>query len=153
MPGSTAWIMRRTPTTLVSNRACAWPMLVSSTAPTKLTPALLIKTSMRPAQLYTSATQALTEASSRTSRLSTSMAESGNVVVEARTPANTRWPRLASNSATARPMPDEAPEIRTTRPVPFAMGTPDAPAVVDEGCGLSQSRSLEDVQDHLLALS
>src|SRR5438128_1990286 len=50
-------------------------------------------------------------------------------------------------------MPDEAPEIRTTRPVPFAMGTPDHPAAIDEGCGLSQSRSSVDVQDHLLALS
>jgi len=38
--------MRRTPITLVSNSACAWLMLVSSTAPTRLTPALLIRTSI-----------------------------------------------------------------------------------------------------------
>src|SRR5262245_3885809 len=124
MPGSTAWIMRRTPMTLVSNSACAWVMLVSSTAPTRLTPALLISTSIRPARLRTSSTQALTEVSSRTSSGTSSAPASGCVVATARTPPKTRCPRAATNSAVARPMPDDALVMRTTRLGPFVMGTP-----------------------------
>src|SRR5215831_3892602 len=124
MPGSTAWIMRRTPMTLVLNSACAWLMLVSSTAPTRLTPALLISTSIRPARLRTSSTQALTEASSRTSSGTNSTPANGRVVAGARTPPKTLWSRAASSSAVTLPMPDDAPVIRTTRFGPFVMGTP-----------------------------
>src|SRR5262245_33203776 len=156
MPGSTAWIKRSTPRRLVSNNACAWLMLVSSTAPTKLTPALLTRTSIRPARLRTSSMQALTEASSRTSSGRSSAPASGHVVAAARTPPKTRWPWAANSSAVTRPIPDDAPVIRTTRLGPFVMGTPGRIAT---RWWTSQSRSakdvqmiLKDVQDHLLTV-
>src|SRR5262249_7453397 len=149
MPGSTACNMRRTPRTLVSKSACAWLTLVSSTAPTKLTPALLTRTSTRPARLRTSSTQALTEASSRTSNGTSSAPASGRVVAGARTPPKTRWPWAANSSAVTRPIPDDAPVIRTTRLGPFVMGTPGRVAT---RLRTSQSRSAKDVQDHLLTV-
>src|SRR5262245_59233654 len=152
MPGSTAWIMRRTPMTLVSNSACAWLMLVSSTAPTKLTPALLISTSIRAARLRTSSTQAFAEASSRTSSGTSSTPARGRVVAGARTPPNTRWPRVASTSAVARPMPDDAPVIRTTRLGPFVIGTPGRAGGWTTRLRPLSSPSAKDVQDHLLAV-
>src|SRR5262245_29843235 len=143
MPGSTARTMRRTPMTLVSNSACAWLMLVSSTAPTRLTPALLISTSIRPARLHTASTQALADASSRTSSGTSSTPASGRVVAGARTPPKARWPRVAISSAVARPMPDDAPVIRATRLVPSVIRTPHT---------CRQSRSAQDDQGHLLAV-
>ena len=51
--GSTAWVTRRTPKTLVSNSAWASSMAVSSVAPSSVVPALLTSTSMRPASAIT----------------------------------------------------------------------------------------------------
>src|SRR5262245_14635424 len=100
-------------------------MLVSSTAPTKLIPALLISTSIRPARLRTASTQVLTESPSRTSSGTKSTPAGGCVVAAVRTPPKTRWPRPASSSAVTRPMPDDAPVIRTTPRGTLFMGTPD----------------------------
>src|SRR5215510_188232 len=102
-----------------------------------------ISTSIRAARLRTSSTQAFTEASSRTSRCTSSTPARGRVVAGARTAPNTRWPRAAMSSAVARPMPDDAPVIRTTRLGPLLIGTPDAELLVARAAGRRASGLLK----------
>ena len=67
MCGSTARVMRIEPKRLVSNRARACSIELSSAAPETPTPALLTRTSMRPDRWSTSRTAPATDSSSVTS--------------------------------------------------------------------------------------
>src|SRR5215471_1218844 len=113
MVGSTARVARTAPKKFTSKRSRAWAVSVSSIAPTMLLPALLTRTSIRPAFARISATPRSTDASSRTS--STTCSTPGRSAPPAeRTVPNTRKPRCANSAAVALPIPDETPVTTAT---------------------------------------
>src|SRR5262245_28004053 len=94
MPGSTAWIMRRTPMTLVSNSACAWLMLVFLDGTDQIDPGIIDQYFDPASAPSTFSTQALTEASSRTSSGTSSTPASGRVVARGAVAAFHAAPRV-----------------------------------------------------------
>src|SRR5262245_1925456 len=112
MAGSTACVMCMTRKTFVSNRSRASSWDVSSAALMKPAPALLTRTSMRPARSKTVAAHSSTEAGSRTSRRTNSTF--GCVAASPRTVPKVRNPISASRAAVAFPIPDETPVTRAT---------------------------------------
>src|SRR5712691_2919387 len=110
--GSTACVMRRRPKKFVSNSPRASSMLVSSAGPMRAKPALLTRTSMRPASSRTFATPSSTERSSRTSsRIRSTFA---STAMSVRTVPNVRNPIAASRTAVALPIPEETPVTKAT---------------------------------------
>lgn len=92
----------------------AWLREFSSTAPAEPTPALLTRTSMRPNRSITSATAAVAESSSATSR-SRYVTPAGGVSPEVlRLVPITSKPAEARARAVSLPIPDVAPVTSAT---------------------------------------
>src|SRR5258708_25108959 len=112
---STAWVIRKTPKKLVSNSCFASSIVVSSSEPIRVYPALLTRASIRPARSRTVRTQEWTDSSSRTSTWTSSTFSRAFF-----TPPfplavpKTRKPWRESRPAMARPIPEETPVTRAT---------------------------------------
>src|SRR3954452_15580725 len=121
MWGSTARVMRIEPKRLVSNKARAWSIELSSAAPETPRPALLTRTSMRPDRSSTSRTAPATESSSVTSSGRNTTPPCFSPGVALRLVPYTVNPAPTSALAAASPIPADAPVTSATRPVPTAM--------------------------------
>src|SRR5271155_2243904 len=124
--GSTSRVTRTSPKKLVSKSCWAWAVELSSAAPRTPNPALLTRTSMRPARWTTVATAAATDSSSVTSSWINSTPAIGSVFRGLRLVPKTSKPFAANALATAGPIPQEAPGTNTTGDR-FVMSTPSKP--------------------------
>src|SRR4051794_34652678 len=121
MWGSTARVIRIEPKRLVSNKARACSIELSSAAPETPTPALLTRTSMRPDRWSTSRTAPATESSSVTSSGRNTTPPCFSPGAALRLVPYTVNPAPTSALAAASPIPADAPVTTATRPVPIAM--------------------------------
>src|SRR5215212_3411407 len=121
MWGSTARVVRIEPKRLVSNKARACSIELSSAAPETPTPALLTRTSMRPDRSSTSRTAPATEASSVTSSGRNTTPSRSCPIAAVRLVPYTVNPAPSSARAAASPIPADAPVTSATRPVPGAI--------------------------------
>src|SRR4029079_699879 len=115
MPGSTSWVRRSRPKTLVSNCLRTSSIGTSSTGPDWLYAALFTSASMWPCYRSTAATAARIDASLVTSSESRSApaCTSDSSVSGRRAVAYTVQPAAVIRSAIAAPMPEEQPVMRT----------------------------------------
>src|ERR1700730_8332074 len=120
---TSCFMLRITPRTFVSNVAATLSAVWSVIGPTRPSvPALFTATSRRPNRATVLSTRARTSSSLRTSALMNSASEpkersslTSALPASSRRPATTRFaPFLAKATAAARPMPVNAPVIKTT---------------------------------------
>src|SRR5215510_2856940 len=119
-----ATVTRCAPKKFVSNTAFASSTVVSSAAPRKRTPALLTRTSRRPAteRMWSSAER--TESFERTSSWRSGKFCDALGSAERRLVPNTEKPSFFNARAIARPSPEAAPVTRAT---PFSFGSFEPP--------------------------
>src|SRR5262245_53370845 len=130
MPGKTAWISASAPTRLVSSMRRTSSSGVSASGPNRLVPALLIRTSMRPAAAITASTPSRMEAGSVTSSRTASRPSAFRASTDSarRALAKQRSPRRRSSRARPRPIPEEQPVTRTTCDMGGSLREPPARA-------------------------
>ena len=151
--GSSACVTATCPTTLTSSWRRSSPRSSASTTPPMAIPALLTSASRRsPAA---SAAPSMESGSVTSRRMIRRRPEAAaprrRPASSSRTPAMTSWPARSRARALARPMPREAPVIRTDvmrASLPYRSGLPGQPAT---GAGGGAPRSIATIAPRLCA--